>query len=190
MRAGLLLFAALAFMPPALAVAQPATATPAARRAELDRLLTALAAAPDETASSAVEARIHVLWMQAASPAVALLVRRGQRNIESEAVADAVEDFDAALTLQPDFAEAWLMRAQALSMLGDNAAAGRDVQQVLMLEPRHFGALALLSRLHEQAGDLDGALGAMEAAVELNPHMQGADARLRELRRRSQGDHT
>jgi tetratricopeptide (TPR) repeat protein len=190
MRAGYLFLIALSCTSPVLALAQPAPAKPAERRAELDRLLSALAASPDETAGSAIEARIRTLWMQRATPAVTLLIARGQRNMEAEAFGDAVEDFDAALTLQPDFADAWLMRAQALSALGDNTAALQDVRQVLVLEPRHFGALAMLSRLQEQAGDLAGALRAMQAAVALHPHMAGADARLRDLRRRALGEDT
>jgi tetratricopeptide (TPR) repeat protein len=163
---------------------------PESRRAELDRLLERLAQAPDETAAAALEARIRMLWAQDASPAVLLLLRRGQRNLEAEAAADAVEDFDAALTLQPGHAEAWLMRARALSALGDNAAAAADLRQVLVLEPRHFGALLALSGLQQQGGDLPSALRSLEAAMALHPFLPGADARLRELRRKVRGEET
>jgi tetratricopeptide (TPR) repeat protein len=208
MRAAILLLACLLLPPLALspwagtAWSQPApTAPPASplpggppgpenRRAELDRLLDRLAQAPDETAAGALEARIRMLWAQDASPAVLLLLRRGQRNLEAEAAADAVEDFDAALTLQPNHAEAWLMRARALSALGDNAAAAADLRQVLVLEPRHFGALLALSGLQQQGGDLPSALRSLEAATALHPFLPGADARLRELRRKVRGEET
>jgi tetratricopeptide (TPR) repeat protein len=190
MRAPLCLMAALALAPSLPAAAQPAPQTPAARKAELDRLFAALAIAPDETAGHAVAMRIRAAWLQQASPAVTLLIRRGQRNLEAEAAEDAVEDFDAALTLQPDFADAWLMRAAALSAAGDTGGAARDVQQVLVLEPRQFDALALLSRLQEQAGDLPGALRAWEAVLKIHPRIQGGAARLRELRGKAEGQPT
>lgn len=187
MRAAFCLLAALACAPPLTVAAQPAPQSPAARKAELDRLFAALAAAPDETAGHAVAMRIRATWLQQASPAVTLLIRRGQRNLESEAAEDAVEDFDAALTLQPEFADAWLMRAAALSAVGDLRGAAKDVQQALVLEPRQFDALSLLSRLQEQAGDLPGALRAWEAAMKLNPRMSGGDERMRNLRGRVEG---
>lgn len=185
MRAGLLALALLVAIPPALA--QPAPSAEA-RRSEVNRLLDALPAAPDATAAAALEARIRGLWAQGASPAVMLLLRRGARNMQGEAPADAVEDFDAALTLQPDHAEAWLLRAQAQAATGDMPAALRDLRQVLVLEPRHFGALALLSTYQEQMGDNAGALRSMEEAVTLHPQMPGGAERLRRLHRKANGE--
>jgi tetratricopeptide (TPR) repeat protein len=190
MRAALCLIVALACVSPPAALAQPAPQSPATRKAELDRLFAALAAAPDETAGAALAMRIRALWLQQASPAVTLLIRRGQRNLEAEASEDAVEDFDAALTLQPEFADAWLMRAAALSTTGDVRGAARDVQQVLVLEPRQFDGLALLSRLQEQVGDLPGALRAWEAALTIHPKMLGGETRRRELRGKVEGQPT
>ncbi|WP_159998278.1 tetratricopeptide repeat protein [Roseomonas sp. 18066] len=170
-----------------MALAQPAPSADA-RRTELNRLLDALPAAPDETAASALEARIRGLWSQGASPAVLLLLRRGARNMESEAPADAVEDFDAALTLQPDHAESWLLRAQAQAATGDMQAALRDLRQVLVLEPRHFGALAVLSAFQEQLGDNEGALRSMQEAVTIHPRMSGAAERLKRLNTKVTGE--
>jgi predicted TPR repeat methyltransferase len=72
--------------------------------------------------------------------------------------------------------------------LGDRAAAARDLQEALRLEPRHFGALVALSELQEEAGDAPGALRSLEAALVLNPKMAGGAERLRDLRRRAEGD--
>ena len=175
--------------PPAARPA-PAPRPAESRRAELDRLLDSLAQAPDDTAAQALELRIRSLWAQGASPSVLLLIRRGQRNLEAEAPADAVEDFDAALTLQPEHAEAWLLRARAQWALGDRAAAAADLRQTLVLEPRHFGALLVLSDVQAQSGDLPGALASLEAALRLHPRLSGGEARLRELRRKVEGEAT
>jgi len=174
---------------PVLAQAPPA-ATAAARAVELDRLFAALAAAPDEVAGAAVEARIRAAWAQAASPAVVLLMQSGRRNLQADADSDAVEDFDAALTLQPDFADAWLLRAAALSATGDNAAAARDVQQALVLEPRRFDALDLLSRIQEQTGDHAGALRSLRAALAIHPRLAGGEDRARLLLQKVEGQAT
>jgi len=193
MRAALLLLLPVLALPlpPSGAAAQPdaRSATPEkARRAQLDRLLDALPNAPDDTIAAAMAAQIRGLWAQSASPAVMLLLDRGQRNLRSEAAADAVEDFDAALVLQPDCSEAWLLRAQALAETGDFAAALRDLRQVLTLEPRHFGALTVLSSLQEQMGDAEDALRSMQEAVAIYPRMPGAEERLRKLYRAVHGE--
>ncbi len=178
---------------PAGALAQgqppaPPRAPAEQRAAELDRLFEALRTASDEASASLIEHRIRALWGQQISPAAALLVRRGLRNLQAEEAAEAVEDFDAALTLEPGAAEAWLLRARALMSLGDRTAAARDLQEALRLEPRHFGALVALSELQSEAGNAPGALRSLEAALALHPKMPGGDARLRELRRQAEGD--
>ncbi|MGK7868802.1 tetratricopeptide repeat protein [Falsiroseomonas sp. E2-1-a20] len=183
LRAALVL---LLLAPPALA--QPAARTPAeTRQAQLDQLFEALKAAPDTQGGQLVEARIRALWSRAVSPAAALLLQRGVRNIQSNATADALEDFDAALVLEPGAADGWLLRAQAYARLGDTAAAARDLQEALRLEPRHFGALVQLSQLQEETGDLRGALRSLDAALALHPKLPGGDQRRRELVRRVEG---
>jgi tetratricopeptide (TPR) repeat protein len=181
--------AVLLLAAPVLAQAPPAPGTEQ-RRADLDRLFEDLRRAPDEVAAQAVEARIRTIWGQGISPALMLLVRRGMRNLEANAPGEAVEDFDAVLALEPDIAEALVLRAEALARAGAPRQAAADLRRALALEPRHFGALASLSQLLEEAGDAAGAFRAMEAAIALHPRLRGGEARLRELRRRAFGEAT
>ncbi|WP_237217496.1 tetratricopeptide repeat protein [Falsiroseomonas oryziterrae] len=185
--------------PPALAQAPAApggTAVPgqgrpdpsAQRRAELDRLFEALRDAPDTPGGQMVESRIRAVWAQAVSPAAALLLRRGMRNLQGNEAAEALEDFDAALVLEPGAPDLWILRARALARLGDRAAAARDLQEALRLEPRHFGALLALSEFQDEAGNAVGALRSLDAALALHPRMPGAQERRRELQRRAEGD--
>lgn len=168
----------------------PARGGPEARRAELDRAFEALKAAPDDPSAKLVETRIRQLWSQAASPAASLLLRRGMRNIEAQLPDEALEDFDAALVLDPGFAEAWHLRAQAYVRAGDAAGAARDLQEALRLEPRHWPSLVTLSLLQEEGGNPAAALRSMEAALAINPRAEGGPERLRELRRKAEGDAT
>lgn len=195
MRRLLLLPLALVAAPLAAQPAPPAASPPAgrpnpaeARRAELDRLFEALKTAPDIQGGQLVETRIRALWAQAASPATGLLLRRGMRNLQGNEAAEALEDFDAALVLDPGAADAWLLRARAQARLGDRVAAAGDLREALRLEPRHFGALLQLSELQEEAGDLAGALRSLDAALALHPRMPGGTERRRELARRAEGD--
>ena len=183
---------------PSLALAQPpqTSVTPgrgrpdasATRRAELDRLFEALKDAPDAAGSQMVEARIRAVWAQAVSPAAALLLRRGLRNLQGNEPAEALEDFDAALVLEPGAADLWLLRARTLARLGDRVAAAQDLREALRLEPRHFGALIQLAELQDESGDAAGALRSFDAALALHPRMQGGAERRRELARKAEGD--
>jgi tetratricopeptide (TPR) repeat protein len=184
-RAALLL--ALFAAPAPLPAQTPPRGAAEIRQAQLDQLFEALKAAPDAQGAQMVEARIRALWSRAISPAAALLLQRGVRNIQANATADALEDFDAALVLEPGAAEGWLLRAQAYSRLGDTATAARDLQQALRLEPRHFGALLQLSQLQEETGDLRGALRSLDAALALHPKLPDGDQRRRDLVRRVEG---
>ncbi|TPG51523.1 hypothetical protein EAH89_19955 [Roseomonas nepalensis] len=175
---------------PPLASPMPRAGAAEARRAELDRLLDSLAAAPDEAAAAPIQARIQALWAEGGSPAVGLLLRKSLRALQANEAPDAVEDLDAAITLQPDFPESWVLRGQAQAASGDRAAAAADLREALRLEPRHFGALMALSDLQEEAGDAAGALRSLEAALRINPWLPGAAQRRRELSRRALGDQT
>ena len=175
--------------PPAQAAPPASRPSPAeTRRAELDRLFEALKTAPDAAGGMMVEARIRALWSQTFSPATGLLLRRGTRNLQANEPGEALEDFDAALVLDPAAPDAWLMRARAYAMLGDRAAAARDLQEALRLEPRHFGGLVQLSELQAEAGDFRGALRSLDAALALHPRLANGAERRRELARKAEGD--
>lgn len=180
----------LLMLPGAVAAQSPPNRQQESRRAELDSLFENLRTAPDEAAALMIETRIRTIWIEGASPAAVLLLRRGARNLAARTNDEALEDYDAAITLSPGSAEAWHQRAQAYAAMGDTQAAARDLQEALRLEPRHFGALLTLSMLQEERGDTRAALRSMEAVLALNPKMHGGAERLRELRRKAEGDAT
>jgi len=171
-----------------LLLATPALAQPMPAVSELDRAFEALRAAPDEPSAHIVEQRIRQLLSARATPAIALLLSRGQRNLASDLPDEALEDFDAAITLAPEATEPWFGRALAHHATGDAPAAARDLQQVLRLEPRHWQALQQLAAWQEEAGDPAGALRSIEAALAIHPRLRGGEARLRDLRRKALGD--
>lgn len=153
----------------------------------LDQLFSALKIAPTEDAAGIVEARILDTWVQQATPAVRLLLARGYRDLGHNAASDAFDSYDAAVTLQPEVAEAWHGRAMARFRLGDAPGAIRDMEQALSREPRDFAVLADLSRVAEAQGNSKGALAAWRKVLDLAPHTPGGEARLRDLERKANG---
>lgn len=156
----------------------------------LDALFAGLKLAPNEESARLIEQQIRRIWAEQGSGAVRLLMQAGTRNLEAGNHEDAIDDFTAALDLDPTFAEAWHRRAQAFAALGDDDNAIRDIQATLAREPRQFIAMVGLAGLREKRGDLEGAVRSLEAALELYPLLPNAEERLNDLRRRAFGDVT
>lgn len=68
------------------------------------------------------------------------------------------------------------MEAVFLLRLGDKAAAAARLSRVVELAPRFWIAHMALAVWHEQQGDTDAALAAIEQAVQFNPHTSQAAA--------------
>jgi tetratricopeptide (TPR) repeat protein len=184
-----LLLMAMLLTGPVLCDAAAADTAAQESAARLDRLFTALRTAPDEQAAGQIETRIRQIWAEQATPATALLMTRGQRDLSSDAAA-AVADFDAALDLQPDYAAGYTARAVARAATGDMAGAVRDVETALHYDLRHFTALQALSRIAEQQNNWKGALAAWRKLLEIDPRTPGGQERLTKLKRRAEGEAT
>jgi tetratricopeptide (TPR) repeat protein len=181
----LLLVLLLVLSCPALAEERPD-----ARKAELDQLFAALKGAPTEQVAAMLEAKIRLAWLQAGSPAVRLLLSQGTQELQAGDTNGALDVLDDALVLAPDYAEAWLDRAQAKFHAGDYRGAIRDIEATLEREPRHFVALQMLSRIAEAEGDWKGALAAWQKALEVDPHTPNGQERRQMLRRKVEGEST
>ncbi|MBV8092529.1 MAG: hypothetical protein JOY71_06950 [Acetobacteraceae bacterium] len=158
--------------------------------AALDKLFAELKAAPTEQDAAPIEAQIQGLWVQAGSPSARLLISRGLRELSAGANKDAIDDFGAALTLDPDLTEGYYRRAAARYAAGDTAGALHDLADTLKREPRHFDALRLLSNIAEARGDWRAAYGAWQRLLEIDPKARGGEQHFQYLQRRAYGQPT
>jgi tetratricopeptide (TPR) repeat protein len=170
------------------ALAQNTGGPAAEKRAALDRLLGTLKSAPSEEIARPLEQQIRQLWLNAGTPAVTLLMSRGLREMKADATQDAVEDFTAAITLDPNLAEAYHQRAIARFSAGDTAGAIADIQATLQHEPRSFAALETLSAIAESRKDWKGAYDAWQKVLEIDPKTPSGQERLKDLRRHALGE--
>src|SRR3954469_23772077 len=113
----------------------------------LDFLFGALKAAPDEASAKHVEARIWALWLQTSSDTAALLMMRAKAAMDAQQIDVAQKLLDAVVKLRPDYVEGWNRRATLFYLKNDYAHSLEDIEQVLVREPRHFGALAGLGMI-------------------------------------------
>ena len=138
----------------------------------LDFLFGALKAAPDEASAKHVEARIWAIWMQTPSDTAALLMLRAKAAMEAQQTNVALKLLDSVIKLRPDYVEGWNRRATLYYLQNDYAHSLADIQQVLIREPRHFGALAGLGMIMQDIGDDKRALDAFRRALAINPHLE------------------
>ncbi len=201
-RTGLILSILAAFVAAAAlpAFAQDPRATPTKKLPEapsklpkadrtrgLDFLFGALKAAPDEASAKHVEARIWAQWMQTPSDTAALLMLRAKAAMDAQKIDVALKLLDSVVKLRPDYIEGWNRRATLYYLKNDYAHSLEDIQQVLIREPRHFGALAGLGMIMQDIGEERRALEAFRKALAVNPHLEKVPELVKTLTEKVEG---
>jgi tetratricopeptide (TPR) repeat protein len=153
----------------------------------LDFLFGALKAAPDETSARHVEARIWALWLHTPSDTAALLMMRAKTAMDAQQMDVAQKLLDSVVKLRPDYIEAWNRRATLYYLRNDYAHSLQDIEQVLVREPRHFGALAGLGMIMQELGDDKRALDAFRKALAINPHLEKVPELVKSLAEKVEG---
>jgi tetratricopeptide (TPR) repeat protein len=153
----------------------------------LDFLFGALKAAPDEASAKHVEARIWALWMQTPSDTAALLMLRAKAAMDAQQIDVALKLLDAVVKLRPDYIEGWNRRATLYYLKNDYRHSLEDIEQVLVREPRHFGALAGLGMIMQDIGDEKRALDAFRKALAVNPHLEKVPELVKTLSEKVEG---
>jgi len=151
-----------------------------ADEALLDDLFEQLRTADAQTFSQ-IESQISKEWSKSGSPTIDLLLRRGQDALQSRDLTAAVEHFSAAIDHAPDFAEAYNGRATAFYMLDQFGPSLDDIRQTLVLNPRHFGALAGFAAILEQIGREEDALEVYRQILALAPAAPGMNEAVQRL---------
>ncbi|GMO43624.1 MULTISPECIES: tetratricopeptide repeat protein [unclassified Bradyrhizobium] len=157
------------------------------RNKNLEFLFGALKAAPDEASAKHVEARIWAIWLQTPSDTAALLMARAKTAVDAKKIEVAIKLLDSVIKLRPDYIEAWNRRATLYYMQNDYGRSLADIQQVLIREPRHFGALAGLGMIMQEVGDEKRALEAYRKALAVNPHLEKIPDQVKSLTEKVEG---
>jgi tetratricopeptide (TPR) repeat protein len=138
----------------------------------LDTLFAALKIAPDEASAKAIEQRIWALWMSAGSDTCSLLMTRVKVATDAKDYDLALKLLDAVVEIKPGYVEAWNQRATIYYLKHDFGHAIADLREVLVREPRHFGALSGLGMMLQELGDDKDALAAYREALAVDPHLE------------------
>ncbi|WP_431201162.1 tetratricopeptide repeat protein [Bradyrhizobium betae] len=157
------------------------------RNKNIDFLFGALKAAPDEASAKHVEARIWAIWIQTPSDTASLLMARAKTAVDAQKIDVAIKLLDSVIKLRPDYIEAWNRRATLYYMQNDYGRSLADIREVLIREPRHFGALAGLGMIMQEVGDEKRALDAYRKALAINPHLDKIPEQVKSLTEKVEG---
>ena len=112
------------------------------RDAELDKLFIELKK-NIPSLSSRIAQQIWSLWStHPTDQKLTSILDEGSRLVQDRQLARAINVFTEAIELDPTWAEAWNKRATVFYMVGEFQKSQDDIDKVLELEKRHFGALA------------------------------------------------
>ena len=136
-----------------------------------DQLFTTLAKPGDDATGAAVEAELERRWRDSGSDTIDLLMTWATEAIATKNFPRALDFLDAVTTLKPDYVEGWNRRATLFFLQDDYGKALSDLEKVLALEPRHFGALAGLGMILNEIDRKKEALLALQKAIAIDPYL-------------------
>ena len=100
------------------------------------------------------------------------LLSRGTSFMNSQEYQKAEDIFTTVIELDPKWAEAWNKRATVLYLMGKYQASQDDIDEVLKLEKRHFGALSGQGLVQMKLKNYEKALSSYERVKKIYPSMK------------------
>jgi tetratricopeptide (TPR) repeat protein len=156
----------------------------------LDELFANLKRERDPERANIIADQIRMEWADSGSATINLLMQWADKAISEKRNAAAYDFLDQAIALKPDYAEAWNRRATLNYALGDYRKSMEDINQVLRIEPRHFGALAGMAAILSENGNDQVTLKAWERFLEIFPANRAAQQQVDTLSEKLAGSRT
>ena len=129
-----------------------------------------------------IEQKIWKIW--STHPTDQFLTTRlaeGSELVRNKKLIMAVDVFTEVIKKDPSWAEAWNKRATVLYLLGDYQSSQNDIDKVLKLEKRHFGALAGQGLVNIQLKNYEKAIRSYEEAQEIYPAMRSPKIMIKQI---------
>ena len=129
-----------------------------------------------------IEGKIWKLWTtHPTQDSLTSLLAKGSEYMAQNELTSAHNVFSKAIELDPNWAEAWNKRATVLYMIGDYQESQNDIDKVLILEQRHFGALAGQGLVNIKLKNYEKAIESYEKAQEIYPAMQSPKIMIKQI---------
>ena len=113
-----------------------------------------------------------------------VLLAQGSFLMSEKELNRAYEIFSQIILVDPNWSEAWNKRATVLYLLGRYQQSQKDIDEVLKLEKRHFGALSGQGLVQTELKNYEKAINSYKKVQKIYPSMQAPKVmipRLKEL---------
>ena len=132
--------------------------------------------------SSIIEQEIWKIWSTHPSDAkLTARLEEGSQFLRNQQLTKAIEIFTEVINLDQNWAEAWNKRATVFYMMGKFKQSQEDIDKVLALEARHFGALAGQGLVNIQLKNYEKAILSYQQVKEIYPSMRSPEIMIRRI---------
>ena len=109
------------------------------------------------------------------------MLEDGSKLVRENKLFESIDIFTKVINLDPKWAEAWNKRATVFYLVGEFQKSQNDINKVLELENRHFGALAGQGLVNIKLKNYEKAIRSYQRALEIYPNMQSAPIMIRQI---------
>ena len=140
---------------------------------EFDKLFIQLKSALNFENSKKIEDKIWNLWTTHPSQdRLTKLLSKGSLFMSENKLEEAYEIFTKVIDKDPNWAEAWNKRATVLYLMGRYELSQSDINKVLQIEKRHFGALTGQGLVQIALKNYEKAIDSYIEAHKIHPYMK------------------
>ena len=152
------------------------------RNSELNRLFNELKI-KDKSLSFKIEQKIWRIWStHPNNNELTSMLSDGSNFVNNNQYLEAVEIFTKVIELDPSWAEAWNKRATVFYLMGEFKKSQNDIDEVLKLEKRHFGALAGQGLVNLKLENYEKAIISYEEAMKIYPTMNSPKIMIKQIK--------
>ena len=152
---------------------------------QIDNLFNQLKTASSYEDSKKIESKIWELWSTHPSEnSLTALLADGSFYVSQNKLGTAFETFTKAIELDSNWAEAWNKRATVSYLMGKYEQSQADIDKVLELEQRHFGALAGQGLVQTALNNYKKAIESYLEAHKVHPHMKSPLIMIEQLQKK------
>ena len=153
------------------------------QKLELNSLFDQLKNTKNSSIAKEIENKIWRLWTTHPSEeSLTKLLAKGSEYMSQNQLTSAHNVFSKVIELDPNWSEAWNKRATVLYLMGSYELSQNDIDKVLSIEQRHFGALSGQGLVQTKLKNYEKALDSYIKVHKIYPSMKSPIIMMQELK--------
>ena len=153
------------------------------RNIKLDQLFKQLKKSSNASVAYEIEMKIWNIWStHPTQNKLTLSLAKGSKLMSQGKLENSYKIFSTIIEVSPSWAEGWNKRATVLYLMGKYQDSLNDINEVLKLENRHFGALSGQGLVQIKLGNYEKAIKSYQAVQKIYPSIRAAKVMIPQLR--------